>query len=134
MRFVSEIYIRSHPPPPPPPPQSPPSPPSPPSPGDEILSGTEANNGDDLQGLAAGNYVVRSPQIINSCIFASSLFYIIGGFLILGHDVDKYDPSSSQLWDQVALKVMKCNDDDDSDIIFVATGATGGCVNFLLTA
>ena len=72
-----------------------------PFPGDEITKGTEANNGDDLQGLAAGNYVVRSPQIISSCIFASSLFYIIGGFLILGHDVDKYDPSSSQLWDQV---------------------------------
>ena len=24
-----------------------------------------------------------------------------GGFLILGHDVDKYTPSASQLWDQV---------------------------------
>jgi len=51
--------------------------------GEEIASGTEKNNGDDLQGLPAG------------------------GFLILGHDVDKYTPSASQLWDQFGFEKMQ---------------------------
>ena len=34
----------------------------------------------------------------------------LGGFLILGHDVDKYTPeASNRLWDQVILIVIRLN-------------------------
>ena len=67
--------------------------------GQEVENGTEPSTGGSIQGLPAG--ILLLP-------FLSLYMCSADGFLVLGHDVDRYSPNNEiPIWDKYGFEKMQ---------------------------